>query len=176
MTEGNTTNSDATDRELVITRTLDAPREFVYKAWTDPECLAQWWGPKGFTMGSLKLDLRPGGSFHYCMSSANGFEMWGLFIYHEVVPPEKIVFVNSFSDKEGNIIRAPFSATWPLEVYNVLTFTEQDGKTTLTLRGWPYNATAEEQKIFEEGRSSMQQGFAGTFEQLEAFLAKTMKK
>ncbi len=163
-------NMDAAN-ELVITREFNAPRTLVFKALTEADRLAQWWGPKGFAMGSVQLDLRPGGKFHYSMTS-NGFEMWGLFVYHEIVAPERLVFVNSFSDKDGNITRAPMSATWPLEVYNILTLTEHNGKTTLTLRGWPHNATAEEIKTFNEGRNSMQQGFAGTFEQLDEYLAR----
>jgi len=160
-------------KELVITRVLNAPRELVYKAWTEAERLAQWWGPKGFTFKVAQLDFREGGSFLYSMNN-NGFEMWGKFVYHEIVPPERIVFVNSFSDKDGNLTRAPFSATWPLEVRNTLTLTEKDGKTALVLRGGPINATTEEQATFEAGRASMEQGFGGTFEQLDEYL-KTAK-
>src|SRR5580700_3871342 len=102
--------------ELTLTRVLNAPQELVFKAWTEAKSLAQWWGPKGFTLNVAKLDFRPGGQFLYSMNDSNGFEMWGKFVYHEIEAPERLVFVNSFSDKEGNTIRAPFSATWPLEV------------------------------------------------------------
>jgi len=100
----------------------------------------------------------------------NGMEMWGKFVYLEIVEPEKIVFINSFSDKDGNTTRAPFSATWPLEVMNVLTLTEDEGKTTLTLRGEPHNATEEERKTFEAGIEMINNGFAGTFAQLDNYL------
>lgn len=156
--------------ELVITRFFNAPREIVFKMWTDAEHLAKWWGPKGFTLTVSSLDLQPGGIFHYCMSG-NGFEMWGKFVYVEITPPEKLVFINSFSDKEGNITRAPFSATWPLEVINMLTLTEKDGKTLMTIKGGPHNATDEEIQTFIAGTESMQQGFAGTFDQLDEYLA-----
>jgi uncharacterized protein YndB with AHSA1/START domain len=158
--------------ELVITRTFDAPRELVFKAWTESEHLKHWWGPKGFTFGVSKLDLRPGGVFHYSMRSPDGHEMWGKFVYREIVAPEKIVFVNSFSDEEGNTVRAPFSPTWPLEVLNTLTLSENEGKTTLTLRGGPINATEEERKTYEAGFESMKQGFGGTFDQLADYLAR----
>jgi uncharacterized protein YndB with AHSA1/START domain len=174
--------TDSERKEFVITRVLDAPRELVWKAWTEPERMAQWWGPKGFTMLTNKLELRPGGIYHYCMRSPEGFAMWGKFVYRETIAPEKIVFINSFSDEKGNITRHPMSATWPLEVLNTLTFSEhealptgQAGKTTITLRGGPINATEEERKTFEAGYASMQQGFKGTFDQLDKFLATTQK-
>ena len=162
----------AVDGDLVITRTYDAPRELVWKAWSEAERLAQWWGPKGFTMAVSKLEFRPDGIFHYSMKTPEGQLMWGRFLYREITKPERIVFTNSFSDAEGNVTRNPWSATWPLEVMNNLTFVEQDGKTTITLRGQPFNASDEERATFAAGRASMQMGFKGTLDQLEAYLAK----
>ncbi|MCY9692076.1 SRPBCC domain-containing protein [Paenibacillus alginolyticus] len=118
------------------------------------------------------FDLHPGGIFHYSMKSAEGFEMWGKFVYHEINSPEKLVFVNSFSDAEANTIRAPFSEYFPLEIMNKLSFTEDEGKTTLIMRGGPIHATEEELKFFEGMHDSMKQGFGGTFDQLDAYLAK----
>jgi uncharacterized protein YndB with AHSA1/START domain len=158
--------------DFVITRVFDAPRELVFKAWTESERLREWWGPKGFAMLSLKLDLRLGGVFHYCMRAPNGSEMWGKFVYREIAAPERIVFVNLFSDEKGNLIRHPLSPTWPLEVLATLTLTEHGGKTTLRLQGRPINASEDERKTFEAGHKSMQQGFGGTFDQLAAYLAK----
>jgi uncharacterized protein YndB with AHSA1/START domain len=157
------------NNQLVITRVFNAPREIVFKMWTEAEHLAKWWGPKGFNIHVSKLNVVPGGTFLYCMKS-EGFEMWGKFVYLEIAAPEKLIFINSFSDQDGNITRAPFSATWPLEVMNILTLTEQDGITTLTIKGGPHNATDEEFKTFAEGISSMNQGFGGTFDQLEEYL------
>ncbi len=99
------------DRELVITRVFDAPRDLIWKAWAEAERLMHWWGPKGSTIRVGTFDFRPGGVFHYCMQSPEGFETWGKFVYREIVAPERIVFINSFSDAEGNLIRAPFSPT-----------------------------------------------------------------
>lgn len=158
--------------EMVITRSFEAPRELVFKVWTEAEHLAQWWGPKGMSLRVSTLDLRPGGIFHYSMQSPEGHIMWGKFVYREIVAPEKIVFTNSFSDEEGNTIRAPFSESWPLEVLNTLTLTENEGKTTLTLRGGPLHATEEERKAYQAMFESMKQGFGGTFDQLEEYLAK----
>lgn len=175
MAENNATNNNTTHvdkTELVITRIFDAPRDLVFKVWTESEQLKRWWGPKGFKLGVSRLDFHPGGVFHYSMQSPDGYEMWGKFVYREITPPEKIVFVNSFSDEEGNTVRVPFSPTWPLEVLNTLTLEEHDGKTTLTLRGGPTNATEDERKTFTGMHESMQQGFAGTFDQLVEYLAK----
>ena len=170
-THGNVaTQTDA--GPLVITRVFDAPRDLVWQACTDPERLKHWWGPKGFTWVSSKMDLRPGGLFHYCMRSPDGHEMWGKFAYREIAPPERLVFVNSFSDKDGNSTRHPWSPSWPLEVLNTQTFTEHDGKTTVKLQGIPVNATEKERNTFEAGFESMQKGFAGTLDQLADYLAK----
>ncbi len=158
---------------FVISRVFDAPRALVFKAWTERERLMQLFGPKGFTMTSATLDLRPGGSFHYCIRSPEGKEIWGKFVYREIVEPERMVWVNSFSDREGNLTRHPMVPNWPLEMFSEATFAEHGGKTTVTLRWQPLNATAEERQAFENMRPSMNQGWGGTFEQLAAYLAKT---
>jgi len=144
----------------------------VFKAWTDPADLKHWWGPKGFTWVSCKIDLGPGGLFHYCMRSPDGHEMWGKFVYREIVAPERLVFVNSFSDKDGGTTRHPWSPTWPREVLNTLTFTEHQGKTTVKLHGIPVNATEEECKTFEAGFESIHKGFTLTLDQLADYLGK----
>lgn len=155
-----------------ITRTFDAPRELVFKAWTESDQLAQWWGPKGMKVSVHKLELRPEGTFLYSMQTPDGKSMWGKFVYREIIAPERIVFVVSFTDEKGNPIRHPLSATWPLEVLSTLTLTEQDGKTTIQMEGVPINATEEERKTFQDGHAGMQQGWTGTMDQLADFLAK----
>ncbi len=160
--------------ELMITREFNAPATMVFKAWAEAERLAQWWGPKGFKIDVTSFNFTAGGKFHYCLSAGAGFEMWGLFVYQEIIDPERVVFVNSFSDKDGNVVRAPFSQTWPMECINTLTLTENEGKTTLTLKGGPINATEEERETFEMAFANIETGFAGTFEQLENYLATQM--
>jgi len=157
-------------KELVITKELNAPKELVYKVWTQKEHLEKWWGPKGFDINVSKFDFVPGGTFLYSIAMPDGSEMTGLFVYLEIVPGEKVIFVNSFADKDGHIMRAPFSPTWPLEIYNELNFSEKDGKTTIVLKGGPIHATPEERKTFEDGFASINEGFSGTFAQLEEYL------
>jgi uncharacterized protein YndB with AHSA1/START domain len=166
-------NKNNSPMEFTISRVFDAPRDLVFQALTEVDRLAQWWGPKGFTMVRSTLDLRPGGRYHYLLRSPDGQEMWGRFSYREVEPPARLVFTNSFSDAAGHAVRAPFSSTWPLEVLNVLTLEEKDGKTTVTLRGTPHAATAEEIRTFDGHHASMQQGFGGTFDQLDDYLRKS---
>lgn len=158
---------------LRLTRTVDAPRDLVYQAWTEPARLAKWWGPTGFDLEVLKLELRPGGVFHYRMSNGQGAEMWGKFVYQEVEAPARIVYVSSFSDAAGGTAPAPFPGMehFPLEVYNVLTLTEVDGKTVMEMGGGPLAATEEQRAFYHGMRASMEQGFGGTFKQLDAYLA-----
>ena len=164
------------EAELVIVRDLAASPAAVWKAWTEAEALAQWWGPKGFTMGVVRLDLRPGGTFLYSMTGAGSGpmsgEMWGKFVYSEVTPTERLAYVVSFTDADGNPMRHPLSATWPLEVYNLLTFEATESGTRLTLRGRPVRASAEDRATFAAAKVNVQQGFAGTFAQLVEYLAR----
>jgi uncharacterized protein YndB with AHSA1/START domain len=159
-------------KPFVLTRTFDAPRDKVWKAWTDRERLLEWFGPKGFRMTTAKLDLRPGGSFHYCLQTPDGKEMWGKFLYREIAAPNRIVLVNTFSDENGGLTRHPFSATWPLETLSTTTLCDESGKTKLTIEWSPLNPTEEERKTFDGAHEGMTQGWTGTFDQLDAYLAK----
>ena len=168
------TTATADTQDFIISRSFDAPRERVWKAWTEPQALARWWGPKGATIRVIKLDLRPGGIFHYAMAFQPGRDMYGRFVYREIEAPGLLVFVSSFSDAEGGITRAPFpqlEGKWPLEVLNHVTLTEQGGRTTLSLRGGPIDATEDERKMFAAMHDSMRGGFGGTFDKLDAYLA-----
>ena len=158
--------------EFTISRTFNAPREVVFAAFTDPNRMKQWWGPKGITIGSSKMDLRPGGTYHYSMRGADGKEMWGKMAYREIVRPERIVFVNSLSDAKGGTTRHPMAPSWPIEMLSTFLFTEQGGRTTFTVKWSPLNPSAEERATFEGGHDSMTQGWTGTLDKLEAYLAK----
>jgi len=165
--------TDTAKKDFTISRSFKAPRDRVWKAWTDAHALAKWWGPKGADLRVIKLDLKPGGIFHYAMAFQPGHDMYGRFVFRELAAPERIVFVTSFSDAEGGITRAPFpqlEGKWPLEVLNTMTMAEQNGWTTISLRGGPINATDEERKIFESMTESMRQGFGGTFDKLAEYL------
>ena len=99
------TNNAVNETErMVVTRVFDAPRELVWKAWTDPKYVMQWWGPKGFTSPACKMDVRVGGKSLLCMKTPDGYEGWNAIEYHEIVLHEKIVSSMYFSDSEGNKI------------------------------------------------------------------------
>lgn len=159
-------------KEFVISRTYDVPRDFMFKMWTEPQHMQRWWGPKGVTVIHSQMDQRPGGIYHYGMQTSDGHEMWGIFVFREIVKPERLVFINSFSDKKGGITRHPMSPTWPLEMLSTITFTEQGGKTTVTVSWLPLKPSGEERRTFEGGFESMQKGWGGTFDRLSEYLAK----
>jgi len=137
MNAASSPKTETKEQEIVITRVFDAPRELVFKAWTDPGHLMRWFAPNGCTMPFCKIDLRPGGIFHYCMRMPEGRDIWGIGVYREIVAPEMIVYIDSFADAEGNPVPPAhygISPGHPAETLVTVTFTEHDGKTTLTLR------------------------------------------
>lgn len=164
-------DSVAPVKPFVISREFNAPRELVWKAWTEPGRLSQWWGPKGAKVGYTRMDFRQGGTYHYQFHYA-GQSMWGKKYYREIVEPERMVFVNTFSDENGGITHHPLSPTWPAELHTTITFEEREGKTTVTIEWIPINATNIELTTFDEGRSSMKQGWNGTLDQLADLLGK----
>lgn len=154
-----------------ITRTYQATKRQLFEAWTKAEHLKSWWVPRGFNIYISKLEAQEGGMFHYHLITEDEiYQMWGRFIFSEIIEPERISFINSFSDNYGNIARAPFSETWPLEINNELIFTEENGETRLTLRVTPVNAPESDLKTFEENFESLTHGFTGTFDRLEEYL------
>ena len=159
--------------DFVISRDFNVSRELLWTCFTDPERMKQWWGPKGVVVTVSKMDLRPGGTYLYGMKTPDGKEMWGRMVYREIVWPEKLVFINSFSDEKGGLSRHPMAPTWPIEMLSIFTFEEQPGgKTRFTVRWSPHNPTPLEQETFDNGHDSMNMGWSGTMEQLEAYLAK----
>ena len=165
--------SAAKTAAFVISRVFDAPRELVWKSWTEPERLKKWWGPAGFTVHTCKVDLRPGGVFHYGMKAPDGSDMWGKFIYREIVKPEKLVFVVCFSDANGGVTRHPMSPNWPRETLSTVTFESQGDKTRVGLHWIPAETSTEiERRTFDEGRDGMKAGWGGTMDQFAAYLAK----
>jgi uncharacterized protein YndB with AHSA1/START domain len=174
-----TTTSNAPDSPnavdaspFVLTRTVNAPRDLVWRAFTERECLAQWLSPTGMTvLPEGKLDLRPGGLYHYGLRAANGFELWAKWTFREVIAPERLVYILSFSDPQGGNTRHPMAPDWPMEMLSTITLTEQGERTLITLQSQAINASASEQSAFNAGKSGMTQGWSGTFDQLDVYLA-----
>ncbi|MEX2397283.1 MAG: SRPBCC domain-containing protein [Balneolales bacterium] len=161
MATANKTNVETSDRELIITRIFDAPRELVFETCSDCKHLNNWWGPRTWPLSYCKMDFREGGSWHYCMSGPNeGDESWGLVKYHEIVEPEKIVYTDYFSDKDGNV-----NENMP-ETLSAFVFSEQGGKTKVTIRG-EYKTPEDLRKVLEMG---MVDGMGETLDRLEEHL------
>jgi uncharacterized protein YndB with AHSA1/START domain len=144
-------------RELVITRVFNAPRELVFKAWTDPTQLSQWWGPRGFTNPVCELDVRPGGAIRIHMRGPDGtvYPMTG--VYQEVVEPKRIVFTTTPLDEQGNPL---------FEVLNTVTFAEKGGRTVFTVVARVIRATAEASPYL----AGMEEGWAQQLERLADYL------
>lgn len=160
-------------KEFVISRVFDAPRDFVWRCFTDPDRMKHWWGPKGFKVIASNMDLRVGGTYHYGMKAPDGSTMWGLFTYREIVPGERMVLVNCFSDENRGITRHPMAPSWPLKMLSTFTFeAAPGGKIKFTVRWQTLDATPEEQATFDsdQSRVSMTNGWTGTMDQLEAYL------
>jgi uncharacterized protein YndB with AHSA1/START domain len=123
-------------RDLVLSRVFYVPREIVWQAWTEPEHLKRWFAPEHFEPAAAKVDLRPRGRFLYCMRSPEGAEFWGKGVYRELVPPERLVYVDSFADEEGNPVKPEqygLSSDYPEETLVAVTLADQGGRTLLTL-------------------------------------------
>jgi len=143
------------ERVLVITRMFDAPRELVFKAWTEPEHMVRWFGPRGFTSTILHSDLREGGSYRIHMRGPEGDDHWTQGIFHEVAPPARLVMAGSWADAEGK-------PTTPQTVLT-LTFEEQQGKTRLTLHQTGFESVT--------ARDAHRGGWSSSFECLAEYLA-----
>ncbi|MCF2517444.1 SRPBCC domain-containing protein [Dyadobacter sp. CY351] len=156
---------------LKIVREFKAPKTLVFDAFASPEAFGEWWGPAGSNLSVERFDFRTGGSTHYKMEG-NGHVMWGLFQYKNIQRADLLEFINSFADAEGNIITSPFPMDFPLEIFNKITLEENEGITTLTIQGHPINATPAQEETYFSIMDNMHQGFNGTFDQLDAYLAK----
>lgn len=130
MSNKNDATETHSEREIVITRIFNAPRELVFKAWTDPQHIAQWWGPKGFTTRVTEMELRPGGQWCYVMVAPDGTEYPAKGVFREIVPSERIVT----SDEFGEGIEKVLDIDLPQGMVTTTTFENLEGKTKLTIR------------------------------------------
>lgn len=152
---------------MVVTRVIHAPREIVWKAYTQPEYVQQWWGPKGFTSPSCRSDFRVGGMFLYCMRSPDGQEGWTGGQFHEIIPHEKIVYSLYFADSDGNRVEPEEIGVEHEAIdgaYDEVRFEDLgDGRTKITLIG---------NESMESARASGQlEGNQQTLDKLAAVVA-----
>jgi uncharacterized protein YndB with AHSA1/START domain len=149
------------NHELTLTRTLNAPRALVFKAWTDPKMMAMWWGPKGFSNPRCEADVRPGGAIRIDMRGPDGtvYPMDGTF--EEIVPPERLVFYAAALNEKGEAL---------FRNLNAVTFAEAGGKTTLTLHVRVVEIFDE---VAERHLAGMNQGWNQSLDRLAALVTST---
>lgn len=148
--DGATPSPTPSDREIVMTRVFDAPRRLVFEAWTNPEHLPHWMlGPEGWTMPVCKIDLRPGGAWHFAWRHSDGTEMEMHGVYREIVPPERLVSTESWG------------GDWP-ETLNTVVLSEEDGKTTVTITVLYPSKEARDAAL----KTGMKQGMSLSFNRL----------
>jgi uncharacterized protein YndB with AHSA1/START domain len=146
----------ASDREIVMTRVFDAPRELVFEAHTRPEHLVHWWGPKGFTMTVCEVDLRPGSAYRFVQRGPDGKSYGFRGEYREIVPPERLVNTFEFEGMPGHVVLV------------TLMFDERDGETTLTSRIL-FDSVEDRDGMLQSG---MEAGSRETLDRLDAYLAR----
>jgi uncharacterized protein YndB with AHSA1/START domain len=147
--------------QLTITRAFAAPKAIVFAAFTEPDQIVKWWGPKGFTTTVKQMDVQPGGIWHYRMSSPEWGDSWGLATYSDVSPPDRLVYSDAFSDAEGTV-----NQDLPVSV-NTVTFHEDGGRTTVTIVT-DYATEEDLKKVLEMG---VVEGMSSQFDRLDELLA-----
>lgn len=158
------------EREFYVTRVIRATPEEVFKAWTVPEQIKQWWGPMGYTMPVCEIDLKTGGRILSCMRSPDGRDYWSTGTYREINRPHKLVNTDSFSDEQGNKVPPStygMNPDWPMETEQTVTFEDMDGLTKLTVQINVPISTAMRQRI--------DIGWAQTLDRLQLYLMRIHK-
>jgi len=152
---------ELSEQVLVITRLFDAPRELIFAAWTDPKHVAQWWGPRGFSIPHCELEVQPGGAMRIDMLGPDGrlYPMKGVF--HEIVPPQRLVFMSKAFENEAGDPQ--------LEVLHTITFTDVGDQTRLTLEARVVKATPK----VAEALAGMEQGWVQALDRLAESLQST---
>lgn len=156
--ERTSAGASAMEREVVITRVFDAPRELVFKAWTEPEHLSRWWGPSGWTNPKCEVDLRPGGAWRIIMRAPDGGEYPCGGAYREIVEPERLVFTNIAMDADGKPL---------LDGLTTVILEEVEGKTKLTLRTRATGLVSYASQML----AGMEAGWSQSLEKLEQLVA-----
>ncbi len=160
--------------QFVINRSFNAPIETMFKMWTEPKHFSKWLAPTGFNMEFIRADIKPGGSSFYFMSNDSGMKMYGKAKYIEISKPNRISYTQEFCDEKENMSRHPMAPTWPATMLTTVELTEEGPDKTRVTVTWDIHGstTAEELETFIKGRAGMTQGWTGSFDKLEEYLAK----
>ena len=148
--------------ELVMERSFDAPKGLVFSMFTDPDHLVRWWGPFDWETTVYKMDVKPGGIWHYCMRSPDGQEAWGKSVYQEVDPPNKLVYTDAFADEQGNEVDG-------LPKMLITMFFSSEGSVCTIVSSTKFDSKEELQKVMD---MQAVEGMSQTYDRLEEYLAK----
>ena len=163
--------NEITVEPSILTKSYNAPMQLVYDAWTQEQHLCQWQVPnKDIACEYTAADIKTGGSALHKMTMPSGGEMWLLTRYHELSPPDTIVFTQYESNEAGEIL-PPRMPNWPKEIRATVKLTEDDGVTNMEFIWQPINPTKEEAEAWEASRSQHGKGWGGGFEMLANYLA-----
>lgn len=163
-------DSKPAPKPFVTSRTFAAPRQRVWSAWTDPAELKRWQSMGGMALVKCDIDLRPGGEMHYGMRSPEGHEMWGKWRILEVAAPERLVYLQCFSDAAGGVTAHPAAPTWPKWMHSTILFRERGAATEMEVRWLAHEPTPTEQATFDGAFAGMQQGWSGMLDQLATYV------
>ncbi len=160
--------------KFVINRSFNTPLKLMFQMWTDPKHFSEWLPPTGFKMNFIRSDIKPGGSSFYYMTNDGGAKMYGRANYLEITPPLRIVYTQQFCDESEKVTRHPMAATWPETMLTTVILTEEGSEQTRVTVTWEPSGkiTPEELNTFIQARGGMTQGWTGSFDKLEAYLAK----
>ena len=157
----NKVSSKVEGLELVMERSFEAPKELVFSMFTEPDHIVRWWGPTDWETSVYKMDVKSGGIWHYCMRSPDGQESWGKSIYHEIDPPNKLVYTDIFSDEQENEVEG-----MP-KMLITMVFSSEGPKCTI-ISSTKFDSKEELQKVID---MQAVEGMAQTYDRLEAYLA-----
>lgn len=159
--------------KFVIERLFPVSQKRLFEVCSQIEHLRQWMSPAGTKVIKADQSLKPGGTYHYGIAGADGNEMWGLATYSEITPFSRLVYVQSFSDKDGGITAHPMAPTWPKEMTTIFEFIPAGDKQTTLKINWIFAGIDDaEAAIFAGAHDGMRQGWTGSLDQLNDYLTK----
>jgi uncharacterized protein YndB with AHSA1/START domain len=157
---------------FVVERTFPVSQQRLFEVCSKVEHLRNWMSPADMNVLKSEQDLRPGGTYHYGLATPDGNEMWGKVTYKEITPFNRLVYIQSFSDKDGNITAHPMAPTWPKQMVTLFEFLPEGPKQTKLKISWTYAGIDDaEASTFHAAHAGMSGGWKGSLDQLEAYLA-----
>lgn len=157
--------------KFVIERSYSVSQQRLFEVCSQVEHVKQWMSPEGMKVVKAEQNLKPGGTYHYGLATADGGEMWGLVTYREITPPSRLVYMQSFSDKDGGIAAHPMAPTWPREMTTIFEFIPTEENQTMLKISWIFAGTDDAEALtFAAAHEGMTQGWTGSLDKLNDYL------